>query len=124
MKPIRTRTARAIAVAIVAGSLTLTACSGNDGGGKDSKSDAKSQKDAAEQQDPVVYGDAAASTGPAKDVAGAKPGGFINVYMQSDLTHMDPGQIYVSDSRPVLEPHPPRPDELPGGRRGQPHRRR
>ncbi|MEU0912293.1 ABC transporter substrate-binding protein [Streptomyces althioticus] len=98
MKPIRTRTARAIAVAIVAGSLTLTACSGNDGGGKDSKSDAKSQKDAAEQQDPVVYGDAAASTGPAKDVAGAKPGGFINVYMQSDLTHMDPGQIYVSDA--------------------------
>ncbi|MGY1525292.1 ABC transporter substrate-binding protein [Streptomyces sp. MN3] len=97
MKPIRTRTARAIAVAIVAGSLTLTACSSNDnGGGKES--DAKSQKDAAEQQDPVVYGDAAASTGPAKDVAGAKPGGFINVYMQSDLTHMDPGQIYVSDA--------------------------
>ncbi|KEG40218.1 ABC transporter substrate-binding protein [Streptomyces griseorubens] len=97
MKPIRTRTARAIAVAIVAGSLTLTACSGSDnGGGKES--DAKSQKDAAEQQDPVVYGDAAASTGPAKDVAGAKPGGFINVYMQSDLSHMDPGQIYVSDA--------------------------
>ena len=70
MKPIRTRTARAIAVAIVAGSLTLTACSGNDkGDGKGT--DAKSQKDAAEQQDPVVYGDAAASTGPAKDVAGA-----------------------------------------------------
>ncbi|MCM2513229.1 ABC transporter substrate-binding protein [Streptomyces griseoincarnatus] len=97
MKPIRTRTARAIAVAIVAGSLTLTACSSNDNGGS-KESDAKSQKDAAEQQDPVVYGDAAASTGPAKDVAGAKPGGFINVYMQSDLTHMDPGQIYVSDA--------------------------
>ncbi|MEV5364597.1 ABC transporter substrate-binding protein [Streptomyces cellulosae] len=97
MKPIRTRTARAIAVAIVAGSLTLTACSGNDkGDGKGT--DAKSQKDAAEQQDPVVYGDAAASTGPAKDVEGAKQGGFINVYMQSDLTHMDPGQIYVSDA--------------------------
>ncbi|GAA3501231.1 hypothetical protein GCM10019016_083380 [Streptomyces prasinosporus] len=68
MKPIRTRTARAIAVAIVAGSLALTGCSGNDNGGGKGKSDAKSQKDAAEQQDPVAYGDAAASTGPAEEV--------------------------------------------------------
>ncbi|MFE2393310.1 ABC transporter substrate-binding protein [Streptomyces althioticus] len=98
MKPIRTRTARAIAVAIVAGSLALTGCSSDNGGGSKGKDDAKSQKDAAEQQDPVAYGDAAASAGPAKEVPGAKSGGFINVYMQSDLTHMDPGQIYVSDA--------------------------
>ncbi|MDT3724028.1 ABC transporter substrate-binding protein [Streptomyces sp. DSM 41972] len=98
MKPIRTRTARAIAVAIVAGSVALTGCSSNDNGGSKGKSEAQSQEDAAEQQDPVAYGDAAASTGPAKDVQGAKDGGFINVYMQSDLTHMDPGQIYVSDA--------------------------
>ncbi|MFI8087283.1 ABC transporter substrate-binding protein [Streptomyces sp. NPDC086080] len=98
MKPIRTRTARAIAVAIVAGSMALTGCSGNSDGGSKGKDDSKSQKDAAEQQDPVAYGDAAASTGPAAEVPGAKPGGFINVYMQSDLTHMDPGQIYVSDA--------------------------
>ncbi|MFE0203390.1 ABC transporter substrate-binding protein [Streptomyces sp. NPDC058985] len=97
MKPIRTRTTRAIAVAIVAGTLVLTGCSDN-GGDSKGKSDAKNQKDAAEQQAPVAYGDAAASNGPAEDVAGAKPGGFINVYMQSDLTHMDPGQIYVSDA--------------------------
>ncbi|MEU2326181.1 ABC transporter substrate-binding protein [Streptomyces althioticus] len=98
MKPIRTRTARAIAVAIVAGSLALTGCSSDNGGGSKGKDDAKSQKDAAEQQDPVAYGDAADSAGPAKEVPGAKSGGFINVYMQSDLTHMDPGQIYVSDA--------------------------
>ncbi|AZM60220.1 MULTISPECIES: ABC transporter substrate-binding protein [unclassified Streptomyces] len=98
MKPIRTRTARAIAVAFVAGSLALTGCSGDNGGGSKGKDDAKNQKDAAEQQDPVAYGDAAASTGPAEEVSGAKSGGFINVYMQSDLTHMDPGQIYVSDA--------------------------
>ncbi|MFD3629530.1 ABC transporter substrate-binding protein [Streptomyces sp. DSM 116494] len=98
MKPIRTRTARAIAVAIVAGSLALTGCSGDNGGSGKGKDDSKNQKDAAEQQDPVAYGDAAASTGPAEEVAGAKPGGFINVYMQSDLSHMDPGQIYVSDA--------------------------
>ena len=98
MKPIRTRTARAIAVAIVAGSLALTGCSSDNGGGNKGKDESKSQKDAAEQQDPVAYGDAAASSGPAKEVTGAKSGGFINVYMQSDLTHMDPGQIYVSDA--------------------------
>ncbi|KES04091.1 ABC transporter [Streptomyces toyocaensis] len=98
MKPIRTRTARAIAVAIVAGSLALTGCSGDNGGGSKGKDDSKQQKDAAEQQDPVAYGDAAASTGPAEEVSGAKSGGFINVYMQSDLSHMDPGQIYVSDA--------------------------
>ncbi|MBR7839850.1 ABC transporter substrate-binding protein, partial [Actinospica durhamensis] len=93
-----TRTARAIAVAIVAGSLALTGCSSDNGGGNKGKDESKSQKDAAEQQDPVAYGDAAASSGPAKEVTGAKSGGFINVYMQSDLTHMDPGQIYVSDA--------------------------
>ncbi|MFF9201583.1 ABC transporter substrate-binding protein [Streptomyces sp. NPDC014986] len=97
MKPIRTRTTRAIAVAIVAGSLALTGCSGDNGGSK-GKDESKSQKDAAEQQDPVAYGDVAASSGPAEEIAGAKSGGFINVYMQSDLSHMDPGQIYVSDA--------------------------
>ncbi|BFO15022.1 ABC transporter substrate-binding protein [Streptomyces sp. KM77-8] len=98
MKPIRTRTARAIAVAIVAGSLALTGCSSDNGGGSKGKDDSKQQKDAAEQQDPVAYGDAAASNGPAEEIAGAKSGGFINVYMQSDLSHLDPGQIYVSDA--------------------------
>ncbi|MEV7860182.1 ABC transporter substrate-binding protein [Streptomyces hirsutus] len=98
MKPIRTRTVRAIAVALVAGSLTLTACSSDSGSSNKGKDDSKSQKDAAKQQDPVAYGDAAASNGPAAEVAGAKSGGFINVYMQSDLTHLDPGQIYVSDA--------------------------
>lgn len=96
MKPSRSRSARAIVVAVAAGSLALTGCS-NDSG-KKSEDQSKSRKDAAEQSKPVAYGDAAASTGPAKEVAGAKPGGVINVYTQSDLTHMDPGQIYVSDA--------------------------
>lgn len=97
MKPIRTRTARAVAVAVVTGSLALTGCS-NDSG-KNAKDDSKTQDDAAAQSKPVAYGDANASQGPAEAVAGAKSGGTINVYQQSDLTHMDPGQIYVSDAR-------------------------
>ncbi len=83
-------------VAVAAGALALTGCSDN-GSGK-AKDESKSKEDAAEQSKPVAYADAAGSTGPAKEVTGAKSGGTINVYMQSDLSHMDPGQIYVSDA--------------------------
>ncbi|MFE8016671.1 ABC transporter substrate-binding protein [Streptomyces antibioticus] len=96
MKPIRSRRARAMVVAVAAGALALTGCSDN-GSGK-AKDESKSKEDAAEQSKPVAYADAAGSAGPAKEVTGAKSGGTINVYMQSDLTHMDPGQIYVSDA--------------------------
>ncbi|MEU6663326.1 ABC transporter substrate-binding protein [Streptomyces sp. NPDC046821] len=96
MKSLNARTSRAIVVAIAAGSLALTGCSGGSNG--KAKDDSKTQKDAAHQSKPVAYGDAAASVGPAKDVPGAKPGGQITVYAQSDLTHMDPGQSYVSDA--------------------------
>ncbi|MEU2184663.1 ABC transporter substrate-binding protein [Streptomyces thermolilacinus] len=98
MKSIRSRSARAIVVALAAGSLVLTGCSTNEKGKGDTGKAAPGADDAAEQSKPVVYGDAAASTGPAKDVPGAKSGGFIEVYQQSDLSHMDPGQIYVSDA--------------------------
>jgi peptide/nickel transport system substrate-binding protein len=97
MKSIRSRSARAIVVAMAAGSLVLTGCSSNNGGGG-TKEKAPDASHAAAQSKPVAYGDAAASAGPAKEVAGAKSGGFIEVYQQSDLTHMDPGQIYVSDA--------------------------
>ncbi|OYP15576.1 ABC transporter [Streptomyces sp. FBKL.4005] len=87
-------------IAIAAGSLALTACSKNEGGksGKDSKKD---QKQAAVQSKAVTYVDAAGSTGPAKEVPGAKPGGTITVYQEPGLSHLDPGQIYVSDSGQV-----------------------
>ncbi|MFE9456954.1 ABC transporter substrate-binding protein [Streptomyces californicus] len=98
MKSIRTRSARAAIVALAAGSLVLTGCSGDNGGNKGGKDQSKTKDDAAAQSKPVQYADAAGSTGPAKDVTGATPGGTINVYLQSDLTHLDPGQIYVSDA--------------------------
>ncbi|MBT2390975.1 MULTISPECIES: ABC transporter substrate-binding protein [Streptomyces] len=96
MKPTQSRSARAIVVAVAAGSLALTGCSKDSG--KNAKDESKSKQDASSQSKPVVYGDTAASNGPAAAVPGAKPGGSINVYMQSDLSHMDPGQIYVSDA--------------------------
>ncbi|MHC0432335.1 ABC transporter substrate-binding protein [Streptomyces sp. O3] len=97
MKLTRSRSARAIVVALAAGSLALTGCS-NDDSGKKTQGKSKSKEDAAEQSKPVAYADAAGSTGPAKEVSGAVSGGVINVFSQSDITHMDPGQIYVSDA--------------------------
>ncbi|QDY78854.1 ABC transporter substrate-binding protein [Streptomyces qinzhouensis] len=95
MKPLRSRSVRVIVAAAAVGSLALTGCSNNDSNTKD---ESKSKSDAAAQSKPVTYGDAAASTGPAAEVPGAKPGGFINVYMESDMSHLDPAQIYVSDA--------------------------
>ncbi|MEU9447786.1 ABC transporter substrate-binding protein [Streptomyces sp. NPDC048277] len=91
------RRARTLVVAVAAGSLALTACSKNTGGnsGTDSKKD---QKEASVQSKAVTYLGAADSTGPAKDVAGAKSGGTIQIYQETPLTHLDPGQIYVSDA--------------------------
>ncbi|GAA2735083.1 ABC transporter substrate-binding protein [Streptomyces nogalater] len=96
----RARAARAVVIALAAGSLALTACSKNEGGkaGKDTKED---QKEAAVQSKAVAYADAAGSTGPAEDVPGARPGGTITVYQEAGLSHLDPGQIYVADSGQV-----------------------
>lgn len=123
MKSFNSRRTQAIVVAIAAGSLALTGCSDNKGGssGKDSKKD---QAEASEQSKAVVYADAAASTGPAEEVPGAKSGGTIQVYQEAGLSHLDPGQIYVSDSRPGREPALPRSDQLRGGRQGRHVRRR
>ncbi|NEA67849.1 ABC transporter substrate-binding protein [Streptomyces sp. SID12488] len=85
-------------VAIAAGSLALTGCSENKGGGSGSKGSKEDQAEASKQSKAVVYADAAASTGPAEEVAGAKSGGTVDVYQESGLTHLDPGQIYVSDA--------------------------
>ncbi|TLS41748.1 ABC transporter substrate-binding protein [Streptomyces montanus] len=87
-------------VAIAAGSLALTGCSENKGSSSD-KDSKKDQKEAAVQSKAVTYGDAKASTGPAAEVPGAKAGGTIQVYQEAGLSHLDPGQIYVSDAGQV-----------------------
>ncbi|MGY0069557.1 ABC transporter substrate-binding protein [Streptomyces sp. QTS137] len=98
MSIFRNRTATAAIVAVAAGALTLTACGGGDGGSS-SKDTSKQKEDAAAQSKPVQIGDAEASTGPAPEVPGAKPGGTAVVYQESDFSHLDPGQIYVSDGK-------------------------
>ena len=97
MSIFRNRAASAAIVAVAAGALTLTACGG--GGGSSSKDNSKTKDDAKAQSKPVVIGDAKASTGPAPEVPGAKPGGVATVYQEGDFSHLDPGQIYVSDGK-------------------------
>ncbi|MEV7287266.1 ABC transporter substrate-binding protein [Streptomyces sp. NPDC093252] len=93
------RARRAIVVAIAAGSLALTGCSENTG--SDGAESDQNQDDAAAQSAAVTYADAAASTGPAEEVPGAKPGGTVIAYQEAGLSHLDPGQIYVSDAGQV-----------------------
>ncbi|MGP4000930.1 ABC transporter substrate-binding protein [Streptomyces sp. 8N706] len=95
MDSIRSRRARAIVVALAAGSLALTACSS---GSKNSEDKSSTQEDAASQSKAVEYGDAKASTGPAEQVKGARNGGTVRVFQEDDFSHQDPGQIYVSDA--------------------------
>lgn len=97
MSIFRNRTTTAALVAVAAGALTLTAC----GGGSDNaaQDNSKKKEDAKAQSKPVQIGDAKASTGPAPEVPGAKPGGTANVYQETDFSHLDPGQIYVSDGK-------------------------
>ncbi|HEY9440565.1 MAG TPA: ABC transporter substrate-binding protein [Streptomyces sp.] len=92
-----TRQMRAAVIAVAAGSLVLTACGGSDNGGAKNKS--KTQEEAAKQSSAVLMGNAQASTGPAAEVPGATPGGTMTVYQESDFSHLDPGQSYVSDAK-------------------------
>ncbi|MFJ9864568.1 ABC transporter substrate-binding protein [Streptomyces sp. NPDC101165] len=100
MKSFSSRRAQAIVVAIAAGSLALTGCSENKGTntGQNSKKD---QKEAQVQSKAVTYADAAGSTGPAEEITGAQSGGTITVYQEAGLSHLDPGQTYVSDAGQV-----------------------
>ncbi|WP_308343805.1 ABC transporter substrate-binding protein [Streptomyces sp. MK37H] len=88
----RSRRARTYAVALAAGALALAGCSS--GGGGSNPKDSNEPK--MESQD-ITLGTAADSTGPAKDLPGAKKGGTVTVLQRDAFEHLDPGQIYVSD---------------------------
>jgi peptide/nickel transport system substrate-binding protein len=86
------RTRLGIAAAVV-GALALTACSS----GSSSKTAKDNAGNASKQQASIPLGTATDSTGPATPVAGAKPGGTLNVLQRDSYAHLDPAQIYVSD---------------------------
>ncbi|WP_407550101.1 ABC transporter substrate-binding protein [Streptomyces sp. Pv4-95] len=96
MNALSTRRARALVVALAAGSMALTGCSSGSSAGKDQS---QTDKDAAGQSKAVPLGKAAESVGPAAPVKGAKPGGTIRVYQRDSYNHLDPAQMYVSDMK-------------------------
>src|SRR5882757_803230 len=93
------RRTRAALVAVAAGALVLSACSSGGGGGSSENTDAaaKQSKSAQQLQSQITFGDTAASTGPAAPVAGATSGGTLRALERDSYTHLDPGQIYVSN---------------------------
>jgi peptide/nickel transport system substrate-binding protein len=92
LSSLRGRTAVA---AVAVGALALAGCSSSDSGSD--KDTSKQKEDAAAQSQAVKFGTVADSTGPAEEVAGAKAGGTVQVYQETDFSHLDPAQIYVSD---------------------------
>ncbi|MGX1851390.1 ABC transporter substrate-binding protein [Streptomyces sp. NPDC055299] len=100
MNALSTRRARAAIVALAAGSLALTGCSGGSGSDKDKS---QTDKDAASQAKAIPMGTAADSVGPAVAVKGAHSGGTIRVYQRDSYNHLDPGQMYVSDMKALSQ---------------------
>ncbi|WP_329545688.1 ABC transporter substrate-binding protein [Streptomyces sp. NBC_01356] len=95
MSILSSRRGRTAVAAVAVGALALAGCSSSDSGSDNDKSQQK--EDAAAQSNAVKMGTAEDSTGPAEEVAGAKSGGTIQVYNETDFSHLDPAQIYVSD---------------------------
>ncbi|MEV6109542.1 ABC transporter substrate-binding protein [Streptomyces sp. NPDC051940] len=94
---IRVARTHAIVAALAAGAIALTGCSSG-GGSKENEADKAADKKAAEkQQAQIEFGDAAASTGPAPEIKGAKTGGEIIMLQRDPWAHLDPAQIYVAD---------------------------
>lgn len=79
----------------MAGALLLGACSSGGGGGGEEDGSAP-ETEAPPVLESISFGDEAASTGPAEEVPGARPGGTIRVLQDGSPDHLDPGQIYVS----------------------------
>ncbi|MBW1599652.1 ABC transporter substrate-binding protein [Streptomyces sp. JJ38] len=97
MRLFSTRRARTAVIAVAVGSLALTGC-GSSGSDTETKDQSKTQDDAKTQSEAVAYGDVEASKGPAAPVEGSREGGTMRIFQESDFSHLDPGQIYVSDA--------------------------
>jgi len=94
MSILSSRRGRTAVAAVAVGAMALAGCSSDSGSSTDNS---KQKEDAAAQSQAVKFGTAAESTGPAEEVPGAKSGGTIQVYNETDFSHLDPAQIYVSD---------------------------
>ncbi|MEV0584792.1 ABC transporter substrate-binding protein [Nonomuraea sp. NPDC050310] len=99
---------RALAV-LAAGALVLTGCAKGGAGGSapgqasQSPSVAMPTQAGESKQAKVKAGTPQDSQGPAIEVPGSKKGGTVRVIASSDFSHLDPGQIYVSNNAQASE---------------------
>ncbi|MGW0434100.1 ABC transporter substrate-binding protein [Micromonospora sp. NPDC003197] len=75
--------------------LASSACSDGNQGANSSPPPSKAETST------VTIGDAAASTGPAAPVPGARTGGTVTVYEQTDITHLDPAEVYPNNAQAI-----------------------
>lgn len=88
---------RLAVVALAAGALVLSACS--DGGGSGGKKgDGGATGPDKNKAANYRIGNAADSTGPAPEVAGAKKGGTVSVLQLDAFNYLDPAEIYYADT--------------------------
>ncbi|OIV37361.1 hypothetical protein BIV57_11505 [Mangrovactinospora gilvigrisea] len=98
------RALRYSACAIVASSaLALSACSSGGGGANAGPKNNQAQAQQSEKKySTTKVGTAADSNGPATPVPGAKNGGVLQTYEESDIGHYDPGQIYTANAQDIV----------------------
>ncbi|RKE20964.1 ABC transporter substrate-binding protein [Streptomyces sp. TLI_171] len=93
----RLRKAAYVPAMLAISALTLTGCSSGhntkSGDGNVAKSEVQN----------FGLGTLADSTGPAKDVAGAKPGGVAHGIEPAGIDYLDPGQIYVNEYQALAQ---------------------
>ncbi|GAA4555904.1 ABC transporter substrate-binding protein [Planotetraspora kaengkrachanensis] len=94
MRSHRRRIATATAVLAV-GALALAGCAKGGGGGAPSAAASKTPLEN-KAVSAITVGTAADSTGPAPEVAGAKPGGTAYMIDRDDFSHLDPGRVYLN----------------------------
>ncbi|MEU7876849.1 ABC transporter substrate-binding protein [Microbispora bryophytorum] len=82
---------------LAAGALALAGCAKGGGGGAPQSAGGASQKPLENKAvSAISVGTAADSTGPAPEVAGAKPGGTAYMIDRDDFSHLDPGRVYLN----------------------------
>jgi peptide/nickel transport system substrate-binding protein len=94
----RLRKAALVPALVAVSALTLTACGG---GGKASSSSSSNKGAQASGPQTFKVGTKADSTGPAKDVAGAKKGGTAFELEPAGFDYLDPSQQYVNNLQAV-----------------------
>jgi peptide/nickel transport system substrate-binding protein len=86
-----------VTAVLTAGALALAGCAKGGGGGAPQGAAGASEKPLENKAvSAIAVGTAQDSAGPAPEIAGAKPGGTVNMIDRDDFSHLDPGRVYLN----------------------------